>query len=490
MYCSAAGSCVTPTGSTPVGVPDGQGGSHPVVVPPAPPPSHIGALNGMFSVSEQGTSEYTVPIDVPPGRAGMQPVLSLKYAGSKTNGDLGMGWHLDGLSTITRCPAINALDKGARPVEGLSGGPIQTTGDHFCIDGKRLETVAGVGGGAPGNYGADGTEYRTLIDSFARIVSNQDASDIQPDPDPNVIMLPPSLEGPDSFHVWTKDGKILTYGGTRDSLVMKRDGARSTWLLRRVEDRAGNTMTIGYRNVPAALSARFNGGNAVRPDVISYTGHGDDPGNREVKFMYENRADPQLMFLQGGVPMMAEQRLMRIVTYLKGKAVKNYHIGYEEVAGVATSQISTISECTEDGDTHCKNPTKFDYEDDSGFTLCDAEDKKTCSGPSITDSAGKLDANGDGIPDYLLMKAIQHPVDPSPWLTVAQIAADVALAVATSGASTAVQIGASAVWAQASPSIWALFAKSPDVEINSTMYLGTGDRTLPTRFNGSVSGIP
>ena len=59
---------------------------------------------GQFSVGGDGAATYNIPIQVPPGAAGMTPKLSLTYSSSGSNGILGMGWGLDGLSQISRCP--------------------------------------------------------------------------------------------------------------------------------------------------------------------------------------------------------------------------------------------------------------------------------------------------------------------------------------------------------------------------------------------------
>lgn len=147
-----------------------------------------GVTPGEFSVDQGGAANYTIPIAVPPGTAGMQPSLSLNYNSRSGNGVLGIGWTLGGLSVIIRCPATKVQD-------GFIDGVDFDSNDRFCIDGQRLIAI-------DGTYGAEGTEYRTEIESFTQVISHGTQGN-----------------GPEKFEVKTKSGQILEYGYTIDSRI-------------------------------------------------------------------------------------------------------------------------------------------------------------------------------------------------------------------------------------------------------------------------------
>ncbi|RYD77720.1 MAG: hypothetical protein EOP84_15185, partial [Verrucomicrobiaceae bacterium] len=46
------------------------------------------------TVSESGQASYEVPLQVPPGIAGLEPKLSLTYMRGERPGPLGIGWSL------------------------------------------------------------------------------------------------------------------------------------------------------------------------------------------------------------------------------------------------------------------------------------------------------------------------------------------------------------------------------------------------------------
>ncbi|MGH7944731.1 MAG: SpvB/TcaC N-terminal domain-containing protein, partial [Opitutaceae bacterium] len=180
----------------------------------------IGRTPGFASVSHDGEAEYTIPIALPPGTNGMTPVLSLEYRHRSRGGLLGIGWSVGGLSQISRCAATIAQD-------GFVWRPNMTFTDRFCLDGQRLANVNSL------NYGAAPAEYRTEVESYARIRS-----------------IAAATNGPDYFVVEAADGRIYEYGATADSRVDGRDsttavGAR-TWALNRIRDRSGNVIDYSY----------------------------------------------------------------------------------------------------------------------------------------------------------------------------------------------------------------------------------------------------
>ena len=78
-------------------------------------PGAVGPLPGSGGVSPGGEYTYSIPLLVPDGRLGMQPELSLAYSSSASNGPVGVGWSISGLSGIMRCSQTWAQD-------GLSSG--------------------------------------------------------------------------------------------------------------------------------------------------------------------------------------------------------------------------------------------------------------------------------------------------------------------------------------------------------------------------------
>ena len=165
----------------------------------------------------------------------MQPLLSLDYSSRRGNGLVGVGWGLSGMSQISHCRKDQHIDSDARGIKFDDQ-------DRYCLDGSELVVVSGT-------YGGDGSEYRTDPDSMMKIVSlvaTTDACGVG--------------GGPTSFTVFSKDGRILHYGTSCDSIGWATEAKvddpvttepvrrQLTWALSKVEDRSGNYMQYSYNS--------------------------------------------------------------------------------------------------------------------------------------------------------------------------------------------------------------------------------------------------
>src|SRR5262245_50030457 len=90
----------------------------------------VGSTAGNFAVNEAGAAQYSIPIRIPPGRAGMEPKIALSYSSMAGNGLAGVGWNIDGLSAITRCPQTAAQDGIASGARGIN----YDSSDRYCLD--------------------------------------------------------------------------------------------------------------------------------------------------------------------------------------------------------------------------------------------------------------------------------------------------------------------------------------------------------------------
>ena len=227
----------------------------------------VGTLPGGGDVGPSGEYHYTLPIEVPPGRAGMTPALSLSYSSTGGNGLVGVGWSLGGgLSEITQCSKTIAIDSFAEHQSAL------------CLDGARLVAI--------GNG-----EWRTEHDTFTRIraVTGEGSA------------------GTIGYVVERKDGRILRYMKTTPSRVVQDFQNNGTFVshveygnfaLSSEEDRNGNTLNYHYKDfsnvdvdgLQYPYLSEISYGNPVSvngvPDYVT--------GSRSIIFNYDEtpRPDP------------------------------------------------------------------------------------------------------------------------------------------------------------------------------------------------------
>ena len=262
----------------------------------------VGEFKGDLKVNNLGAVSYTIPLSVSPGTAGIEPKLSVNYSSRGGNGPLGIGFSLSGLSMISRGAASIDKDGFADPVDFDDN-------DRFMLSGQRLEIV-GLNGSPTTNkayYGDAGSEYRTEIDSFSRVIANDQAGN-----------------GPAWFKVWTKSGQIHEYGNTSNSVVKSGTYAEvEQWAVNRTSDTVGNYMTFTYTDPavtgrPLISQIDYTGNTNVAPELNPYN---------SVEFVYEDRPDT-LYRASRGVQKNETKRLKTIIMKHDSEHLHEYRLVY------------------------------------------------------------------------------------------------------------------------------------------------------------------
>lgn len=321
----------------------------------------VGRTAGSAAVSPSGEARYTVPIFAPPGTAGMTPQLALTY-GSRGGGDqlLGVGWAVAGLSAIHRCPRTWAQD-------GLPFNVLNGTDDRYCRDGNQLRFVSG------SSYSAPGAEYRTEIESFARIISSGTAGN-----------------GPASFTVEQKDGLIYEYG-TRDDSRIESVGQSTvrTWALTTIKDRADNRIEFHYDKDPTNGSYQI-----LRVEYTSNPNAALSAAYR-IEFTYQTQPAGEVESgYEGGSKIKDIKRLTKVETKYNSTLVRSYTIAYEgSLSNAGRSRVASITECAGSGGAECFPATTFGYQNGTPGLASESNTGYTAPGGAFGHT---LDVNGDG----------------------------------------------------------------------------------------------
>ncbi len=386
--------------------------------------------HAQVSVSPSGLPGYELPIAVPPGVRGLEPVLSLKYSANRLNGPVGYGWAMQGASVISRCRATRATDGS---IGGGTSGVQWASSDKLCLDGQRLvRIVPSTGAALVGAGGTDAAgpglavgafaEYRTENDSYARIRAYGIADGSN------------ASSGPLYFRVWSKNGRITDYGNnptTSDANTNATIGAfyppqalvhyAQLWAVSRIADVFGNHIDFKYSQTDRAWGSNgaYQSGHEWNLQEIQY-------GGNKVIFSYVDRT--QLAIPDGseaynnGAKNISTQRLASVATYVSspntgtlGPAVSpsavpvaTYKLAYVNGVNTHRSLLSSFTDCAGNGAGACLPPTTFTYQSggSTAYVAHSVGDMTTAVlpvwGPFLPSGALVFDANGDGRDDILV----------------------------------------------------------------------------------------
>jgi hypothetical protein len=362
-----------------------------------PATASVGTIPGTLAIGDSGAATYSIPIQVPPGTAGLQPALSLVYSSQAGESLAGLGWSLGGLSAVYRCPKTYATDTVKTSIQ------YDNSGGTYCLDGERLVEVSATNIGTNpsdpvcGAFPRTQREYRTERDTYARVRSVED----------NCRVI-----GPSNFEVITKSAQILDFG-TRwwvlnNGGVSGRSNASKVWPLDKVYDRAGNYLTIDYGGTNVIRScfvpgAQANGPLAAPmgpypateffPTRILYT-RNDSQSNTTAQQVLLNYAarpvdDQLVLYDMGRGQSQLTQRLTSIQTFqggtisgtftcepnpgtsesYSGALVSTYTLDYGATPSAATKRSTLQAVTLKGADGVSLPPTVFTYEAVQARTL-------------------------------------------------------------------------------------------------------------------------
>lgn len=262
---------------------------------PPPPPSTdaVGGLPAGELPAASGGYQKSVALDVPP-YYGITPPLRLRYDSRNGDGWLGVGWRLDGLSSIRR------LGPG-------KGVPAYSAADSFFADGAELvRCEAGTPGPSCANQvGAPFTGYAARSDDYRRYAF-----------DPR----PPG----GSWQVWQKDGTTYTY----QPRASQPPSAVSAWDLTQVADTSGHVVWYDYvTEEPAHTGESY-------PSRISF-------GGVTVDFHYQARNDP--LTYGDGRRLVTSSRLLSTLDVKAGAdRVRAYRFSYRNHQATGRSVLAEL----------------------------------------------------------------------------------------------------------------------------------------------------
>ncbi len=326
---------------------------------------HVGAIPADFTVSQNGAAVYRIPIDAPVATGGLRPNLAIAYNSQSGVGVGGQRVGLTGISTISRCPKTIAQDGEKRGVK-------YDLDDKFCLDRQRLVAISGT-------YGVAGSEYRTELESFRKIVANGTAGN-----------------GPSSFVVSDRDGTRHTYKAAGGFV---KAGTYGLWARTLTTDTFGNRIEYQYASASGELLI----------DRIEYSRNASQSLSSKyaIQFTYYNRPlrDTRSGYTSG-VPRVQLSRLKEIKIYRLDNneqivdIVRDYGFNYQ-IGAAGRSQLKDIRQCTFAAANDCLPKTLFTWDDGvQGWTTA------VSAGQSSSGHTEKRvgDFDGDGLEDLFVVK--------------------------------------------------------------------------------------
>lgn len=308
----------------------------------ADPSSGINLIDAP-SANSTGDARIGVPIEVPPGRNGMEPEINIGYTSGGGNGWLGLGWDL-------QLPAITIDTRWGVPRYDAA---LET--ETYLMGGEQLTPVAHRGVFQPRT--AEKIFHTRVEGGFAKIIRHGNQ--------PNAYW----------WEVITKDGTRFFYGGTperdaptAEATLTDDSGNIFRWALQETRDLNGNSVVYTYARVTdPGVEGGTVPGVQLYPKTINYTQFNGTPGAYTVTFLRDRelpeftRRPDVIIDGRGGFKQVTADLLKRIEVTFAGALVRRYDLSYRE-GSFKKTLLTAITQYGEDGTVF--HTHEFGYYDD------------------------------------------------------------------------------------------------------------------------------
>jgi RHS repeat-associated protein len=247
--------------------------------------------------NSKGTANLSYPIEVPPGRRGVQPDLAIAYDSSAGNGWLGTGWNL----------TVSSIE-----IDTRFGVPKYDGTERYLLDGEALTQLSTTPPLAPaGTYFARRREGS--FDWIQRLGSTSAGF---------------------TWLVTDKSGTKYFYGTASSSRLADNGSAKRVfrWCLEKVEDIWGNQILYTYSTVSGTLgsTATKDTFQQVYPSTIQYTATKTGAIAPQYKVTFNRKAGRGDSFSTGraGFLVLTDQLLDNIVVENGTSIVRKYVLKY------------------------------------------------------------------------------------------------------------------------------------------------------------------
>ncbi|WP_207679228.1 SpvB/TcaC N-terminal domain-containing protein [Desulfonema magnum] len=294
--------------------------------------------------NNQGDARLSYPLEVPPGRKGMQPQLAVQYSSGGGNGWMGLGWDLPvqmiGIDTRWGVPRYDAGKE--TETYTLSGQQLTPVAHRSALVARTSNKI-----------------FHTRVEGgFQKIIRHGDS--------------------PKDYwwEVIDKNGTHSFYGGTdaygpdENAILTDDEGNIAKWALSQVQDSNGNTIDYEYvRQQDSGVGSGSGGvaGYELYLANIFYTGYGNSPGPYQVTFLRDRdlgeirRSDVTIDARLGFKKVTADLLRKAEVRY-NGQMIRSYEFVYTEGAFKKTL-LKSIIQLDEHGEEF--NRHDFEYFDEA-----------------------------------------------------------------------------------------------------------------------------